>query len=364
MRRIHIVHVHEKFYPFMGGSTHRLLNLLKSLDHKKFRTTIICENSEKTILQEKYLNMNIIRFNHYYEIPFILLRLEKNYQIDILHTHNFRPSMFAMIANKLFLKKKVVMELHSIYQTTNNLKQLFGYMLLNMADRLIVLSKRSKEYILNSKNINNREIDVIFNGIDIENENKEDVFYNSELEEILKNENKIIVSYMGSLDDFQGVDNVIEIINSVYNTKIAFLVIGGSCEESKALTKKIQKKNVFIKPYIDKKYIDTIYKYSDYSFVVRPSMLSTETAIPLKPLEALKNRTTVIASKVGGLLELSEILETENIIFFNSNKEIIEYLNGLEECREFIEENHLDMFSQTCQSLRLANVYMEMENGD
>lgn len=364
MKRIHIVHVHEKFYPFMGGSTHRLLNLLKSLDNKKFMITIICENSEKTLLQEKYLNMNIIRFNHYYEIPFILLMLEKNSKIDILHTHNFRPSMFAMIVNKLFLKKKVIMELHSIYQTSNNFKQFLGYTLLNMADRLVVLSERSKNYILNSKNVNNKKIDVILNGVNIEHENVEDVFYNFELEKILKNENKIVISYIGSLDDFQGIDNIIEIINSVHNSKIEFLVIGGSYEESKVLTKKLKNKNVFIEPYIDKKYIDTIYKYSDYSFVVRPSMLSTETAIPLKPLEALKNKTTVIASKVGGLLELSEILETENIIFFNNNKEIIEYLNGINECREFIEENHLDLFSQTNQSLRLANVYLEMENGD
>lgn len=364
MNKLHIVHVHEKFYPFMGGSTHRLLNLLKNLDKSKFEITIICENSEKTNLQEKYMDMNIIRFNHYYEIPFILKRLERSSRIDILHTHNFRPSMFAVIANKIFLKKKVVMELHSIYQTTNALKQLIGYKLLNMADRLIVLSERSRDYILSSKYINNRHIDVIFNGIDIEKKNEKELFFNSELESILKEEDNIIVSYMGSLDDFQGIDNVIEIINSVHNNMIKFLLIGGSSDESKEIRKQISNKNIFIEPYIDKKYIDTTYKYSDYSFVVRPSMLSTETAIPLKPLEALINRTTVLASKVGGLLELSEILKTKNIIFFDNNREIIKYLNDLKKPREFIEESYLDQFSQTNQSIKLANIYQEMEDGD
>jgi glycosyltransferase involved in cell wall biosynthesis len=361
IEKIHVVHVHDKFYPFMGGSTHRLLNLLKNIDYNYFDVTVICENSENVEKKGKFQNINIIRYDSYIEIPKILKLLNRDKKIDIIHGHNFRPSLFSYITNRVLLKRPFIMEMHSIYETSNFIKQYIGTILLKKSDRVIVLSNKSKQYLINNDQIEESKISVIYNGIDF-NEHKNYIkLEDDKINKIIKDEKLIKLVYVGSLDRFQGINNVIEVINNVNREDIAFLIIGGNNNQIHEVKNRINNVNVNLIPYIDSKYVPFIYFNADLLLVLRPSMLSTETAVPLKPLEALINKTKVLSTKVGGMIELQKVLGSDNIHFFDNNKEVIDYINNLEKKQlKFQGEETLQMFNVEKQSRALDNFYKEL----
>lgn len=360
-KKTHIVHVHEKFYPFMGGSTHRLLNLMNVIDFKKFNITVICENSEHCERESTYKGINIIRFDSYFEIPKILININKYNKIDIIHSHNFRPSFFSFFINKVLMKKPYIMEMHSIYETTNRIKQSIGNFITKKSDRIIVLSNRSKHYLIDKLNIDSKKIDVIYNGIDTTLSESYLEYDDEFLKSKFNNPDLIKLTYIGSLDKFQGIDNIIKVINEIKRKDIFFIIIGGNYDEIKNVETKIMNNNVYTSPYIDKKYVQYIYTKSDALMVLRPSMLSTETAIPLKPLEALVNKCKVLSTKVGGMIELDEIIKSEDIIFFEDITSVLEYLNTVEKSDlETSEDINVSMFDVKNQSKLMSRLYEEM----
>lgn len=348
-----IVHVHEKFYPFMGGSTHRLLNLLEGLNEKEYKITVICENSERIEKECIYKNIKIIRYNKYFEIIKILFKIAKKEEIDIIHTHNFRPTLYAYIAN-IFIKKKILMEMHSIYKTTNFIKEYLGKKLLKKISPIIVLSNNSKEYLIKYYGLKKEKIKVIYNGLNFKSEEIYDSIKDSELKEIF-NKTELKILYIGSLDAFQGVNEFIEIANYSKNENFYFILIGGNEQEIDELKKKIKTPKIYCRSFLDKKYVNEIYKSADLLLMTRPNITATQTAIPLKPLEALYNKIQVISSKVDGMVELKKTLETENIIFFSNLKELNTILKNYK--KNFQEEKKISLFSREVQSKELEKIY-------
>jgi glycosyltransferase involved in cell wall biosynthesis len=359
--KIHVVHVHEKFYPFMGGSTHRLLNLLKEIDFNKFSITVICENSEQSERESVHNGIKIIRFEKYLEIPKILQNINKQCKIDIVHSHNFRPSFFSFFVNKFVIKSPYIIELHSIYDTTNKIKQSIGNFITKKADRIVVLSNRSKNYLIDKLRITPGKIKVIYNGIYI-NFTESPFEYNDViLNKKLNDSNLIKLVYIGSLDAFQGIDNIIEVINKTKRKDIFFIIIGGKYDEIEKVNIKLTNTNVYTSAYIDSKYVQYIYKNSDALMVLRPSMLSTETAVPLKPLEALVNNCKILSTKVGGMLELDDMIDSNDILFFDDIDSVINYLNKVQKLDLKISKDvNINVFNVVNQSKLMSQLYEEL----
>ena len=164
----------------MGGSTHRLLNLLEGLNEKEYKVTVICENSEKIEKEGIYKNIKIIRYNKYFEIIKILFKIAKKEEIDIIHTHNFRPTLYAYIAN-VFINKRLLMEMHSIYKTTNFIKEFLGKKLLKNITPIIVLSNNSKDYLVKYYGLGKDKIKIIYNGLNFQEEKKEEIVEDKKL---------------------------------------------------------------------------------------------------------------------------------------------------------------------------------------
>lgn len=357
MRKTTILHVHEKFYPHMGGSTHRLLNLLRGVDYNKFEIIVLCENSENVTNYQFYDGIHIYRFKTYWEIPIIMKKISNEYDIDILHVHNYRPSFFAYLGN-IFLKKKMILEMHSIYDVTNRVKELLGIILLKKAEKIIVLSEKSKECLEEKYYINEEKIKVIYNGINLQ-ESKEEKPKDELLLDLIEDTENIVISYIGSMDYFQGIDNICEVINQVTNPKACFIIIGGSNEEINCVKSKVRSKKAYFSKYIEKEYIRYIYQHTDYLMVLRPSLLMTETAVPLKPLEALQNSVEVLSTKVGGMIELASKLNTDKILFFDDLDQVTDYINSKITKKEQYDCD-LSLFSVESQSKKLQELYLEV----
>ena len=362
---MNILHIHQKFYPYLGGSTHRLLNLVDNLDKNKFKIIVISEWMEGNALKEYYKGIEIYRYKKFYEIPFLILKICRKKEINIIHSHNYRPSLFACITN-IFLKKKLIVEMHSIYETKGLIKNMLGKFILKAANLIIVLSETSKEYLIKNYNLYGKKIRIVYNGINLEyyNKNKKEnrnFIPFKELRE--KNKSKLFVGYMGSLHFFQGITNLIEIINENKNDNIFFFIIGGNIEEVEKLKDKIKRQNVFLHPFIKKEETFVVYKEMDILLIPRPKILSTQTAIPLKPLEALAMGKLVLGTRVGGLMELENILKSKNFIL-KDLEEIKNYLDNLSSSNKLSPDLNIDnikIFDVKKQSYNLENIYYELE---
>lgn len=356
-RKITILHIHEKFYPHMGGSTHRLLNLLQGMDVSEFNIIVLCLRVNDASDYEEYKGIKIFRFDHYYEIPSMMKKILKENNIDIIHSHNFRPTFYSKLYNH---KLPHIMEMHSIYEPNGLISKCISKIIYKLVDNIIVLSQTSKEYLINNYSVAKDKIYVVLNGL-LNNEVQNNCV--SKLSESIP-DNTINLSYIGSLDDFQGINNIVKLIGATQNPNIFYTIIGGEIDESEELKSKIGKRNnVLIKSYIAGDEVPSIYSKTDYLLVLRPSCLMTDTAIPLKPLEALKYGSYVISTNVGGMVELANDLKTQKILFFNNMDDIIDYVNN--KIKKIIKIDRksdvsIEKYTTREQSAILANIYRKL----
>jgi len=367
---IHIVHIHEKFYPHMGGSTFRLLNLLNGVakQNPNFKFTVLCENHTKNLLSEETLssNVNIIRFKSYFLIPFLLFNLARQKRIDILHAHNYRPLFFTFLSN-FFLRKPLVVEMHYVYKTSF-LKQIIVNILFKLMQKneIITISEKSKKYLSKIYKIPEERIKVVYNGIDL------DFFKNfhtipkpDDYQRIFKfiSKFKLKIGYIGSFYDWQGIFNFVEVARRVVEERKdrGFIMIGDGPEFLK-IKKLIEKysleKNILVHSSVSQDKIPLFYNLIDILLLPRPSTLATETAIPLKPIEALACKKIIVSTKVGGLSELKEKI-TDGIFLFDQVEEIVTFLKEFDTKKYKLEKipEKLNIFSDLYQSKNLIDIY-------
>jgi len=367
---MHVVHIHEKFYPHMGGSTFRLLNLLNGISKQNpnFKFTVLCENHTKNLLSAETLssNINIIRFKSYFLIPFLLFNLAKQKKIDILHAHNYRPFFFTFLSN-IFLRKPIVVEMHYIYKTSF-LKQIIVNILFKLMQKskIITISEKSKKYLSKIYKIPEERIKVVYNGIDLDFfKNFQTIPKSDDYQSIFKfiSKFKLKIGYIGSFYDWQGVFNFVEVARRVVKERkdTGFIMIGDGPEFFK-IKKLIEKysleKNILVHDSVSQDEIPSFYNLIDILLLPRPSTLATETAIPLKPIEAIVCKKIVVGTKVGGLLELKNKIG-EGIFLFNSLDEIISFLEKFDIKKYKLKKipNALSIFSDLYQSKNLINIY-------
>jgi len=360
---MNIVHIHEKFLPYQSGSTHRLLNLINGINKitDKYKTIVVCWDAGDKTLQryEVYdaYNLTVYRFTNYYEIPKILFKLNKKIKIDLFQIHNFRPSFYTLLAN-FILRKKVILELHAIYKTTNIFKQFIGEFIIQQSKNIILLSNNSKISLLKNFNINEENLYVIYNGIEQEETMIPDDFEKKFIDMIkFKKQYKKIYGYFGSFHNFQGVTNIIKIAQAT-NKDIGFMIIGSGTQEELIEKQTSRMENIFYHSAIDGKYKWGIYSLFDYLIMPRPDIIETQTAIPLKPIEALIMHKRVISTNVGGMLELRDTLKSENILLFETLEDIINFCNiDVYKHNTFIKEDNINIFDNKLQANGLIKLY-------
>lgn len=360
-----VVHVHQKFYPYQGGSTHRLLNQLMKINKENFNLIVISQKLNNEPDEEIYEGIRIIRYKKFHEIIKILIKINRVYKIDIIHSHNYRPSLYASIA-RVLLNKPFIVEMHSMYKTKRKLSSIIGMKILKSANKIIVLSNESKRIINEEYQINNLvEVEVIYNGIDINEFRNSDSIIDLDDTKLLnfitetKNKEKTLFGYVGSIRDFQGIDNIIKIINSVNNNLTSFLLVGGDSEDVNELKLKIQKNknNTYIREFVDKSKVKKIYKNIDILLMPRPHTHATNSAIPLKPIEAIAAGKTILATDVKGMRELAEIINSNKILFM-SVEEMIKRINDNHIKINTNDKNEdLSLFDINKQAKRLEEIY-------
>ncbi|CAH7385642.1 putative Glyco_trans_4-like_N domain-containing protein [Vibrio chagasii] len=341
-----ILHLHEKFWPYKGGSTTRLLNLINGTESIHYVLSRTHDAGLKTV-ERLGKNIIVIRYNSDFELCNLVIKLAFNRWFDIFHIHNLRASL-VFLPMQIFFCNRSILELHSIYIPSKSWKKAIANISINFYRRILLLSDKSKNLLFDNYPVTSKDITVIENGICLDS-----FKYKRNLS------GNIRVVYVGSLKGFQGVDQFVSVANLVKRQDIVFDVFGGSCQEIKFLKGMDNNNKVNFHGEIDFHDVPQIYAESDILLMTRSSMPSTDSAIPIKPIEALSVGCTVVSTRVGGMDELKSKLNSPNLVLLESFDEIVSYIDNYK--REFYYTKYnLSYFDRKIKSSDLESLYEEV----
>lgn len=239
---------------------------------------------------------------------FFKTKFKKDY--DIVHAHNI-PSALAMKN----VKGKKILTIHGVFSkqinelhgnTATTLSQKYENTALRWADAITVVSKEAHSYYTKQ----GFEIQQIPNAIDVESlpKNKEK-----------KYEKQII--FAGRLSKEKGIEVLLEICKKLPDD-VDIIILGKGPEEDKIRTMANSQKNVHFLGYLPKENTISLIRGSD--ILIQPSL---NEGISSTILEAMACKVSVIATKVGGNMEIIEHNQTGFLVEPNSSSQILDLIN-------------------------------------
>jgi PEP-CTERM/exosortase A-associated glycosyltransferase len=251
---------------------------------------------------------------------------------DIIHAHS--PILCAIPA--LFVARKlripIVYEIRAFWEdaalaSKKIKKNSLRYQLIRIletaicqrVDRIVAISKAMKADLA-ARGILKERLFVVPNGVDgISFEPKTK---NLALAAQLGLADKIVIGYLGSFFDFEGIDNLIKAFEILHKREknVALLLIGGG-EKEQAIRTQISRlcgPKVILIGKIPPEKAPDYYSLMDMVVYPRKSTRITEITTPLKPLEAMASGKPLVCSAVGGLKEL---VGKGNALFFTPENE-------------------------------------------
>lgn len=335
-------------------------NIAINLAKKDIEVVVLTSSTKDSKKFEQYDNLKIYRiYNIYIPDPFnytitptILVsayKLIKKEKPDIFIVSKYIFFTSFIIPFLKFFKKPVIITTDTFLgviwfnrsQILNILTKIytytFGKFLLELSSEVILLHK----YLIpTAKKLGLKRFKVIPNGVNV---NK---FSNARPpEDIIKQKDEIIITYVGRFDKVKGFDILLEASEGILKIykNVTFLFVGGVKTKTEKLHKATNNRVIFKGFRGD---IPNIMAISD--IVVLPSFAE---GLPATVMEAMAAKVPVIASSVGGVLCLIEDYKTGLLVQpgdvkalegklgeLIENKELREKLGR--NAHEFIEKNY------------------------
>ncbi len=334
----------------IGGIEKSLINLLKSIDYKKYNVDLILESISGELIKEVPPNINILEYKPYKlknkvlqktlnflkQLKYKIL-LKNKYDCSICYaTYSYSSNLLSRIASK-----NNILFVHSDYTLIYNeqeLKQFFDTRNINEFKKIVFVSNESKNNLIKYyPNIVNNSI-VINNIIDI-NDIKEK---SKEKIKLPYNKNNINLLFVGRLEEksknilFQ-LEMIKELKNKFKNIKL-YIIGDGIDKETYIKYIKDNKLNNYIEllgkktnPYPYIKHCDYLILTSNYegypvifneSIVLNSDIIST---IKISDdLTCIGDNFGFLINKKTFIKEISNILENKT---HNTNKLNIEKIN-------------------------------------
>jgi len=344
-----ILHIHEKFWPYMGGSTTRLLNLISESDMVHY--VLARKHTINLAKVSKVGRVRVIRYKTSIELLRLLCYLCVKKDFDVYHVHNLRAAFFFLpfLWAKNFLRKgKVILELHSVYFPSSKFKRWVSKKAVSCYANILLLSDRSICMLEAYYGVKNKNIAVVENGISLK-----DFRYNRNVKGSIK------ICYVGSLKAFQGLEKFVSIANSVVSEKVEFHVFGGTEGEIHSLKMKDRNKQVNFHGVVEYAAVPKIYSEMDVLLMTRPKMKSTDSAIPIKPIEALGVGLDVFSTNVGGMCELQSKIIGRGLTIFDSTDALIDAIENYSRGEGGVTD--VSYFSRVVQRKKLEIFYASLQ---
>jgi Glycosyltransferase len=154
----------------IGGLEVLLLEFLKTLNRDKYNVSV-CVLQEKGALIEEIRNLDIPVYiipkkeGVDYGLPLKLRKLIKENDIQIVHTHNSTPWLYAGLAIKGMKNIRLIHTKHSNLALSQKRMLKAERMLSKKTDYIIADSRDVYDFMINNQRIPEDKIKIIFNGI-------------------------------------------------------------------------------------------------------------------------------------------------------------------------------------------------------
>lgn len=310
-----ILQISAHYYPNVGGVETHLLDLVSGLNEQSFNVFVLSyrplttktdwkifeKNNKKTILKIPWIpdlfynlvTQPILEFLYlfpglFFTLPFVLVF----YQPNVIHAHGLVAGTVAAFWGKIF-RKRVVISLHSIYNfPQHGLYSGFVRLVLNRADAVMCLSKKSAKEIENL-GILKKKIKVFTYWVDLK-KFKQD----TKAKEKLGWKGKFIVFFVGRLIPEKGIVELLDAAK-IWNKKITLVIAGYGPLESYIKNQENKIKNLSFLAKIGNDQLPLYYSAADLLLV--PSV--HEEGFGRVILESLACGTPVIGSNRGAIPE-------------------------------------------------------------
>jgi glycosyltransferase involved in cell wall biosynthesis len=316
--------VTHTFLPHVGGIEKVVYEQSKRLLLKNFEPFVVTNRigTPKNyvvdgINVECYESLNTgFRLGIPYSIPTItsfdtFLKAVKSSKIIHAHGHPYLTSLIAAKLAKRYSKPFVLtqhntfIEYDSIFDTIERLNDLaVGKETLKEADKIIVVSKATKDYVL-SLGAKPEKVKVLHNGVDLERFRPLPEKQAQMRRKLGIPQNSIVILTVRRIVYKNGIDTLIEAANIAVkkNQKIVFLVVGKGPDFNNVKMKIEQlgiEKNFRLAGFVKDEDLPLYYNTAD--FFVLPS--KSGEGLPLVALEAMACGLPVVATNVGGIREI------------------------------------------------------------
>ena len=222
----------------LGGAESHLLNFARKLNKKKFNLNFVCPSEGNLTSGLRNLNIepviiDVRKKSNFRAIP-RLIRIIRNHNIDILHTHGLRAASFGHLAAKMARVPIILSTMHDLIYTHQKFstRKARSYILLiklttALADKVIAVSEKVKEDLIVNGGIRANRIVTIYNGINL------DEFKSSKDKYLIRKELGLdsripVVGIVGRLVPEKGIKYFLEAASQIKKSiiRIKFLIIG------------------------------------------------------------------------------------------------------------------------------------------
>ncbi|MFD2446063.1 glycosyltransferase family 4 protein [Bacillus sp. CGMCC 1.16607] len=257
------------------------------------------------------------------------LDLNDIHKYDIIHAHDWLVGEAAICLAKL-MHIPLITTIHAteygrnegIYTELQQFIHHKEFILIHASIHIIVCSEFMKNEVGEIFACSNEKISVIPNGIEMEEEIKE----NSQLlHPLLKNESRSIIFTIGRLVREKGFDLIIEAAAKMKGKDLCFVIagVGPMHHVYEQLIKHYElEKNVYLIGFISDEQRDLFFKHCKAA--VFPSRYEP---FGIVALEAMKATCPIIVSNTGGLRRLIKPFETGFIMKMNDVDSLVEQIN-------------------------------------
>ena len=341
-----------------GGAETYIFNLLKN-PKDGINFFVICnhkgENHNKLVSISK--NVEIIKMKNILDLKAArkLANFCKENEIHIVQTHFLRENYIAILSKIFNPRIKIIWTTHLVL---NNNKQImiFNKMFSKFVDRIICVSQAVKTSLIN-EGISKEKIKVIYNGVDTDYfKPRQDSYIR---EEFQINKDTLVLTTVARFHEDKGHRFLIEALSGLAINFLDFkMILVGHGEEEPSIRQMVKdhglEEHVIFLGYRE----DIVHILSASDIYISPSK---NEAISFSILEALSCGIPVIATAVGGVVEIFHKGQVGILISFGDKNEftksIIHLTDNSKKYRDFVANSRKVVIDHFSQSNMLKGIY-------
>lgn len=300
MKKTKILYIIWSLEP--GGAERVVIDLAKHIDRIRFEPYVCCINQPGRLSDELVNNdISIFHLNKRGKIDFSalrrLIRIMKEKDFDIIHTHMFTANLWGRLANIFARRRPVVITEHNIDEWKNVLHFLLDRILLLYTQKVIFVSDKVRQFYEKKVNVPEEMSVVCHNGIDTSRlsiENGRDKFRVS----IGVRDDALLIGSIGRLVPQKDVKNFLRAFYKVKNEKedIIAIIVGDGPEREELVNLRDELNLSDCVKFLGMRNdIGDILNSLDLLVVS-----SKREGLSISILEAMSMRVPVIATNVGG----------------------------------------------------------------